>query len=45
MVHGAVELVMCMCDISGHMGRHIDGYDGIHGGSGVVIEIWKEECY
>ena len=33
-MHSANELVMCMGDFCGHMGRHIDGFDGIHGGYG-----------
>ena len=28
-------LVMCLNDINVHIGRHIDGFDGIHGGYGV----------
>ena len=31
-----VVVVICLGDISGHVGRHIDGYDGVHGGSVVV---------
>ena len=23
---------MCLCDFNGHVGSHIDGYDGLHGG-------------
>ena len=30
-VHSAVDLVMCLGDFSGHVGRHMDGFDGIHG--------------
>ena len=25
---------MCLGDISGHVGRHIDGFDGVHEGYG-----------
>ena len=34
-MHSAGDLVMCLGNISGHVGRHIDGYDGVHGGYGV----------
>ena len=27
---------MCLDDFNGHVGRHIDGFDGVHGGHGVV---------
>ena len=37
-------LAMCLGDFNRHVGRHIDGYDGLRGGFG-VREIWKEECY
>ena len=26
------DLVVCLGDFNGHMGRHIDGFDGVHGG-------------
>ena len=26
---------LCMDDFYGHIGRHIDGFDGVHGGYGV----------
>ena len=29
--HSADDLVMCLGDINGHVGRHIDGFDGVHG--------------
>ena len=25
----------CLCDFSGHVGRHINGSDGVHGGYGI----------
>ena len=28
-MHSADDLVMCLCDLNGHTGRHIDG---VHGG-------------
>ena len=31
-MHSAGELVMCLGDLNGHIGRHIDGFDGAHGG-------------
>ena len=34
-MHSAGDLVMCLGDFDGHVGRHIDGFDGIHGGHGV----------
>ena len=29
------ELVMCLSDINGHVGRHTDGFNGVHEGHGV----------
>ena len=26
---------MCLGDFNGHVGRHIDGFNGVHGGYGV----------
>ena len=34
-LHSADDLVMCMGNINGHVGRHIDGLDGVYGGYGV----------
>ena len=34
-MHSAGDLMMRLADINGHIGRHIDGFDGIHGGNGV----------
>ena len=31
-IHSADNLVMCLGDINGHVGRHTDGFDGAHGG-------------
>ena len=31
-MHSAGDLVMCLGDINGHVGRHIDGFNGVHGG-------------
>ena len=34
-MHSADDLVVCLGDINGHFGRHIDGFDGVHGGYSV----------
>ena len=34
-MHSADDLVICLGDINVHVGRHIDGFDGVHGGYGV----------
>ena len=34
-MHSAGDLALCLGDIDGHVGRHIDGLDGVHGGFGV----------
>ena len=31
-MYSAVGLVMCLGDFNGHVGRHIDGFDRVHGG-------------
>ena len=31
-MHSADDLVMCLGDFNGHVGRNIDGVDGVHGG-------------
>ena len=28
----AGDLVLCLVDVNGHIGRHIDGFDLVHGG-------------
>ena len=30
-MHSVGDFVMCLGDINGHVGRHIDGLDGVHG--------------
>ena len=40
----ADDLVMCLVDINGHIGRHIDGFDGVLGGFAVGQRNF-EECY
>ena len=34
-MHSADDLVMCLVDFNGHVCRHIDDFDGVHGGYGV----------
>ena len=34
-MYNAGDLFMYLGDINGHLGRHIDGFDGVHGGYGV----------
>ena len=34
-MHSEGDIVMCLGDLNGHVGRHIDGFDGVHGGLGV----------
>ena len=29
-MHSADDLVMCLGDFNRHVGRHIDGFDGVH---------------
>ena len=30
-MHSAIDLFMCLGDFNGHVGRHIDGFEGVHG--------------
>ena len=39
--HSAGHLVMCLGDFNGHVGRHIDGLDGVRGG--YVVSQWNLE--
>ena len=32
---------MCLGDFIGHMGSHIDGFDGVHSGYGVCLRNLK----
>ena len=34
-VHSADELVLCLGDFNGHVGKWIDGFEGVHGGNGI----------
>ena len=36
-MHSADDQVMCLGDFNGHVGRHIDSFDGVHGGYGVGL--------
>ena len=36
-MHGAGDLVMSLGDCNGHVGGHIDGLDGVHGGYGNTL--------
>ena len=44
-MHSVGDLVMCLGDFNGHVGRHIDGFDGVHEGYGVGQRTFEEECY
>ena len=33
-MHSADDSVMCLSDFSRHIGKHIDGFDGVHVGYG-----------
>ena len=33
--YSADDLAMCLGDINRHIGKHIDGFDRVHGGYGV----------
>ena len=43
-MHSADYLVISLGDFNRHIGRHIDGFDGVHGGHGVGHRN-LEECY
>ena len=54
-MHSAGDLVMCFRDYSGHIGRNIDDFVGVHGGycigqknfeGGILLEfcLGKELC-
>ena len=36
-MHSSCDLVMCLGDFNGHVCRHIDGFDGVHGGFGIGL--------
>ena len=41
-MHSAGDFVMCLGDANGHVGRHILGFDGVNGGSGVCQRNLEE---
>ena len=43
-MHSIGDLVMCLGDLNGHVGRHIDGFNGVHGRNGIGQRN-LEECY
>ena len=40
-LHSADDLVMRLGDLNGHIGRHIDGFDGVHGEYGISHRKFK----
>ena len=38
---GTKELTLGIGDINGHVGKKVDGFEGIHGGNGIGEEIWN----
>ena len=34
-IHSAGNLITSSCDVNGYVGRHIDGFDGVHGLYGI----------
>ena len=34
-LHSVAELVLGMGDFNGHVGKRIEGYEGVHGGNGI----------
>ena len=40
-IHSTDDLDMCLSDINGHAGRHIDEFDGVHGRCGVCQRNYK----
>ena len=42
-MHSAGDIVMCLGDFSGHIGRHIDGFFGVYGGYSIGQRNLKEE--
>ena len=39
-MHSVDDLIVCLGDINGHVGRHIDGFNGVHGDCGVGHRIF-----
>ena len=44
-MHGVDDLVVCLDDVSGHIGWHVNEFDGFYGGYGVGQRNLKEESY
>ena len=44
-MHSENDLVMCFVSFNRHVGRHIYGFDWIHGGYGVCRRKFKESYY
>ena len=43
-MHCAGDIVMCLGDFNGHVGRHIDGFNWVHGGYGVGLRRKKNDA-
>ena len=41
-MYSSDDSVMCFGDVNGHMGRHIDGFDWVHGVYGVGQEFGRK---
>ena len=39
------EVVLGLRNFNGHVGRHIDGFEGVHGGYGIGKKMLREEDY
>ena len=51
-LHNMGELVLDMGDFNGHVGKQVEGYEGVHGGNGIgernvegkmLLEFWDEK--
>ena len=40
-MHSTGDLVMYLSDFNGHVGRHIDRFDEVHGGYGVGLRNFE----
>ena len=38
-MHSVDDLVVCFSDFNGHVGRPINGFDGVLGGYGVSLDL------
>ena len=41
-MHSADDLVMCLGELNGHVGRPTDGYGGVHNGNGIGESNFEE---